>query len=185
MTGVGWELGDCYEAKSSWGVLWFLWFFKMPQVSPLEKQRNRQHVIRCLIKYIWANRVANCQFRNHKEIFNPCNIGRSQFHLQNCLCSLNQFNCICCQFPRYCSSVLWFSFIQLCSVLFDLPLFFYSVFDYSIIQCYFLFWYWKCIPAISIPCKSIKTTIRQVNKHHTPDSTIFRLSIASESLSPS
>ncbi len=34
----------------------------------------------------------------------------------------------------------------------------------SIIQCYFLFWYWKRIQGILIP---ITTSIWQVNKHHT------------------
>jgi hypothetical protein len=37
-------------------------------------------------------------------------------------------------------------------------------------------------PCILIP---ISTTIRQVNKHHTSDSSIFCLSIGSESLLPS
>jgi hypothetical protein len=36
----------------------FLWFFKRPQVSPLEKQRNRQHDICCLITNTRTNRVA-------------------------------------------------------------------------------------------------------------------------------
>jgi hypothetical protein len=35
------------------------------------------------------------------------------------------------------------------------------------------FWYWKCIPGISIR----KHQTSAVNKHHTPDSTIFCLSI--------
>ncbi len=39
-----------------------------------------------------------------------------------------------------------------------------SIIHYSITQCYFLFWYWKCIPGISI---SITTTILQFNKHPT------------------
>ncbi len=46
-------------------------------------------------------------------------------------------------------------------VLFDL---FCLIIRYLIIQCYFLFWYWKFIPGILIP---VTTTIRQVNKHHT------------------
>ncbi len=35
-----------------------LWFFKVPQVILLEKQRNRHHEIGCLITNTWANRVA-------------------------------------------------------------------------------------------------------------------------------
>ncbi len=73
-------------------------------------------------------------------------------------------------------SVIRFIFIWFCSVLFSL------VFEYSIIQCRFLFWYRNCISGISIRSK---TTIRQVNKHYTPDFAIFCLGIGSESLLPS
>jgi hypothetical protein len=54
--------------QSCWGVLWF---FKRPRVSPMENQRNRQHVIWCLITKTQANRVAIVSSVITK-ILNPC-----------------------------------------------------------------------------------------------------------------
>jgi hypothetical protein len=56
------------KQQSCWGVLWL---FKRPQVSLLEKQRNRQHDIWCLMTNTWANRVAIVSSVITK-IFNPC-----------------------------------------------------------------------------------------------------------------
>jgi hypothetical protein len=55
------------KQQSCWGVLWF---FKRPWILPLEKQRNRQYDIWCLITNAWANRVAIFSFVITK-IFNP------------------------------------------------------------------------------------------------------------------
>jgi hypothetical protein len=41
-------------------------------------------------------------------------------------------------------------FIEFCSVFFNLLLFDYPMFRCSFTQCYFLSWYWNCIPGISI-----------------------------------
>ncbi len=56
------------QQQSCWGALWF---FKRPQVSPLERQRNRQQDIWCIITNTRANRVAIVSSLITK-IFNPC-----------------------------------------------------------------------------------------------------------------
>jgi hypothetical protein len=48
-----WAVG--MNQQSCWGVLWF---FKRPQVSPLEKQSDQQQDLWCLITNTCANRVA-------------------------------------------------------------------------------------------------------------------------------
>jgi hypothetical protein len=85
-------------------------------VSPLEKQRNRQHDICCLVTNTWANRVAIVSFVTTRYLF-LTNIGQSLFNLQICLCSGKQFNRIRCQFSCYCLSVYLF-FKSFNSVLF-------------------------------------------------------------------
>jgi hypothetical protein len=56
------------KQQSCWGGLWF---FKRPWILLLEKQRNRQYDIWCLITNAWANRVAIVSSVITK-IFNPC-----------------------------------------------------------------------------------------------------------------
>ncbi len=152
-------------------------------MSPLEKQRNRQHDIWCLITNIWENRVAIGSSVITRHLIIAKTIGwRSPSKLQICLFSVHQliifvasFSGIVHQFIHLSlfDSVLFCS-IWFCSI-FSVRLFIYLV-------CHFLFWYWNCIPGISIPSK---TTIWQVNKDHTPDCAILCLSIGSESLLPS
>jgi hypothetical protein len=71
--------------------------FKRPQVSLLGKQRNRQHVMWCLITNTWATRVAIVSSVITRYL-TLVNIRQSRFNLQICLCSVNQFHCIGCQF---------------------------------------------------------------------------------------
>ncbi len=136
----------------------------------------------------------NCQFRNHK-IFNTRKYGMVTIQPSELFVfSASFFNCVHCRFICCCLSVLFvslpvasihihsFDHLQSCFCFVRSTLFEYSVFNYSLIQGYFLSWYWNCIPGILIP---ISTTIRQVNKHHTQDCAIFCLSIGSESLLPS
>ncbi len=148
--------------QSCWGILWF---FKRPQVSPLEKQRNWQHDIWCIITNTWANRVVIVRY------LTLANYGLSRLNLpftcsvnQCCFYSLPVFHCssvtlYCC----FCSAFVWFI------------LFGYSVFDYSfILELYSM--YFDPLSTNNHPA---------VNKHHTSDSVIFSLSIESESLLPS
>ncbi len=107
----------------------FYGFFKRPLVSPLEKIRNRQHDIWCLITNTWANRVAIVSSVITK-IFNPCKNWTVMIQPSVLLCSVNQFIRILCQFFCYCyqcHSILfcfvWFTFVWLFSVQF----FVYSV----------------------------------------------------------
>ncbi len=96
----------------------------------------------------------NRQFCNHKYL-KLANTGRSQFTLQICLFNASIFNIIFCQFIYCYSSAFLFIFLSvvlICIHLF-LLLFVRSVcfiIQCLIIQCYFLFWYWNCIPGISI-----------------------------------
>jgi hypothetical protein len=138
------------------------------------KQRNRQHVIWCLTTNTRANRVAIVSFVITK-IFNPCT--HWAVMIQPSVLFMFRESVWLCSLPvsfivhQYCLTL-----IQLCPVLFGL-----LVLDYLYTQCYILSWHWNCIPDILIP---ISTTIQQVNKHHTLESTIFCLSIESESLLP-
>ncbi len=67
---------------------------------------------------------------------------------------------------------LLFNFCSLCFLLFDSVLLFnYSMCDFSV---YFLFWYWNCIPGISIPY-FINKNHPTINEHHKSDSAIFVL----------
>ncbi len=150
------------KQQSCWGVLWF---FKSPQVSPLEKQRNWQHEIWYLRTNTQANRVKIVSSVITK-IFNLC-----KYWMVTTQPSVYIFSAYLHLLPVfcYCSSVVWFSLI---SVLFYstpfVRLFSVRLLVYSV---YFLSWYWNCIPAILIP---ITTTIQQfVNKHHTSDSAIL------------
>ncbi len=135
------------KQQSCWGVLWF---FKRLQVSPLEKQRNWQHDTWCLTTNIWANRAAIVSSIITRYV-TLTKIGQSPFNLQICLCSVEQFSHIRCQFFCYCYQYIRFSVDAFCSVLYDLLLFNHSVFNDSFIQCYFLIWYWNCISGILIP----------------------------------
>ncbi len=74
-----------------------------------------------------------------------------------------------CSVPVYCSTFVYLFLLFISVLLFD-----YSVFDYAV---YFLFWYWHCIPGISILHYNNHPA---VNKHHTSDSAIFWLSKGSE-----
>ncbi len=91
------------KQQSWWGVLWF---FKRPQVRLLEKQRNRQHHIWCLITNTRANRVAIfCSAITRCLTLE--NIGWSPFTLQYLfMFGASVFNRICCQFICCCLSVV-------------------------------------------------------------------------------
>jgi hypothetical protein len=104
----------------------------------------------------------------------------SQVNLQFCMLIESVFLPICCQFCYYPSVVNFYSFcFAFCLThfvqLFRIRLFTYlfSVFSVLILELCSRYFY----PHINI--------IQQVNKHHTSDSTIFCLSIGSESLLPS
>jgi hypothetical protein len=103
-----------------------LWVFKRPQVSPLEKQRNWQHDIWCLMTNTWANRIVIVSSIITRYL-TLTNIGRPRFNLQIWLCSVNQFNHICFQFSCYCLSVVRFSCIQFCSVVWSAVIRLFSV----------------------------------------------------------
>ncbi len=139
-------------ATNCWGVLWF---FKRQQVSLLEKQRNRQHDIWCLITNTWPNRVAAVSSVITRNL--TLAKGQSTFNLQICLCSVHRSIILLPVYLLLFISIVCLSFTRFCSLLFDLLLFDYSVFDYLILQCYFLFLYWHCIPDILIH----KTTYQQ------------------------
>jgi hypothetical protein len=117
---------------SCWGVLWF---FKRPQVCLLEKHRNWQHYIWCLITNTWENRVEIVSSVIIK-ILTLANIGWSRFNLQFCMFSESVFVCIRCQFSviarQFCSI-----FLHLCSVFFVLLLFDYSVFNFHLLSVIF------------------------------------------------
>ncbi len=155
--------------QSCWGILGF---FKRPWVSLLKRQRNRQHDICILITNTRTNRVAIVSSVITK------NVGRSRLNffftssVNQCLfifvASFPSFFVCCLIFIRFSSAFVEF-------VLFD-----YLVFDYLLIQCICLFWYWYFDPYfISTNNHSV------VNKHHTSDSAIFCLSIGIKSLLPS
>ncbi len=103
------------KQQSCWGALWF---FKRPQVSPMEKQRNWQHVIWCLITNTWANRVAivNSVITRYLTL---ANFGRSQFNLWIVHVQWISYSYLFASFSCHCSSVVRFSFIRFCSILFD------------------------------------------------------------------
>jgi hypothetical protein len=114
------------KQQSCWGILWF---FKRPQVRPLEKQRNWQHNIWCLRTNTWANRVANVSSVIRK-ILNP----RKHWTvtIQPSVWYVQWISVYCCQFSvtfhlLFDFHSLLFCFVQ--SVLFD-----YSVFNYLFIQ---------------------------------------------------
>jgi hypothetical protein len=108
------------KQKSCWGVLWF---FKRPQVTLLEKQRNWQHDICCLITNTWVNRVAIVSSAITRYL-TLANIGWSPFTLQYLFVfSASVFNRICCQFICCCLTVVFITlpvvFIHVHSLLFD------------------------------------------------------------------
>jgi hypothetical protein len=143
---------------SCWGILWF---FKRPQVRPLEKQRNQHHDIWCLITNIQADRIATFS-SVITMIFDPC-IGRSRLNLLF-ICSVNLCLFIHCQF--YCSSVVRSaSFCLTCFVkLFSVWFFNYSVyFEVLILELYSRYF------------DPHNNNHPAVNKHNTPECTIFVL----------
>ncbi len=87
-----WVLG--MKQQSCRGVLWF---FKRSQVSPLEKQRNWQHDIWCLITSTWANRVAIVSYAITK-IFKSCKYWMVTTRPSVYMFSELVFVFICCQF---------------------------------------------------------------------------------------
>jgi hypothetical protein len=169
--------GAIGKQQSCGGVLWFS---KRPQVSPLEKQWNWQHDIWCLITNTWANRVAMVSSVITRYL--PlAKHGWSPFNLQIYLCSMFQVIVLVASLPVI---VYQFSFD---SHSFD------SVLFCSTIHCSItrLFSVIFCsdtgiVFQVFRSYKPIKTTIQQVNKHHTQDcAMIFCLSSGSESLLPS
>jgi hypothetical protein len=187
---------DGMKQQSCWGVLWF---FKRPQVSLLENQRNRQHDIWCLITNSQANRVAIVSsvitryltLAKHRMV-TTC--PQYFFYVQYI-----SFNCIHCQFICCCLSVV---ICHLASC-FDLHSFIsvqsdsVSVLFNSLcltIQCS-ITWFLVLFSVLILvlysrhfdPQYTIPTAIRHVNKHHT--TRLRRLlsyrSVGSESLSPS
>ncbi len=149
------------KQQGCWGVLWVS---KRPPVNPLERQRNRQHDIWCLITNTWANRFVMVSSVITRYL-TLANTGQSPFPLQ--FYSIH-FQCISISslFVVRLSAVIYqllfeilpivfaFTFICFCSitsnsasVLFHL---FCLIIHCLIIQCHFLFWYWNCIPDIWI-----------------------------------
>ncbi len=154
------------KQQSCYGVLLFS---KRPKVSPLEKQRNRQHDIWCLITNTWANRVAIVSSVITK-IFNPCKYWMVTTQPSVYMFSESVFVLIHCQFSviihlLFNFNSLLFCFCSIHSVwLFSVQLF--------VSQCIFWFWYWNCIPGILIPY--LQTTIQQsINIHQTAPSFVL------------
>ncbi len=139
--------------QSCWGVLWF---FKRPQVSLLEKQRNRQHDIWCLITNTLENRVAifSSVFTRYLTL---ANTGRSPFNLQICLCSVHKLIIFVASFSAIVYQFISLSFIRFCSVQSGLVWFF------SLILCSDT----GIVFQVSRSLKLQTSTIWQVNKHHT------------------
>ncbi len=114
------------KQQSCWGVLWF---FKKPQVSPLENQRNRQHEIWCLMTNTQANRVPIVGSVITK-IFKLCKYCRVTTQP-----SVYMFTAYSHSLPvfSYCSSVVRFSLVSVLFYsssfvrLFNVQLFVYSV----------------------------------------------------------
>ncbi len=102
------------KQQSHW---WVVWFFKRPHVSLLEKQRNWQHDIRCLITNTWENRVAIVS-----SIITRYSTLASTGVSHNLTCRFVMFsaliNNICCHFFAVVYKFICLSFIWFCSVLF-------------------------------------------------------------------
>ncbi len=96
------------KQQSCWGVLWV---FKRPRVSPLEKQRNWQHDIWCLITNTLANRVAIVSSVRYLTL---ANIGRSRFNPQFCMFSESVFIRIYCQFSVIIHQFFYFHLFLFC-----------------------------------------------------------------------
>jgi hypothetical protein len=139
------------KQQSCWGVLWF---FKRPQVSPLERQRIRQRDFWCLITNTRANRVEivssiitryltlakHRMFTIHLSVFVYVQwISFKSLFIARWYAVIRQLLFI--TLP-----VVWLTFIRFCSITS-----FCSIIRCSIIQCHFLFWYWNCIPGVLIP----------------------------------
>jgi hypothetical protein len=156
-------------------------------VMPVENQRNCQHDMWCLITNTQTSRVAIVSSVITRYLTTDGH--HSPFSI--CLCTVHQFLII---FVASLSAVVYqLLFVSLPIVSIHIHSFLYrfdrsalleySVFDYSFIQCViFLFWYWNCIPGIWIHKPIQPSTIRKVNKHHTPDCAIFCLSEGSKGL---
>jgi hypothetical protein len=110
------------KQQSCWGVLWF---FKRPRVSPLERQRNRQHDIWCLITNTGTNRgEIVCSLIT--KIFNPCK--HWTVTIQPSVLYVQWISVYSYFLPVFsCSSVVRFSFFLFCRVWFNL-------FDYSVLE---------------------------------------------------
>jgi hypothetical protein len=149
------------KQQSCWGVLWF---FKRPQVSPLEKQINWQHDIWCLITNTWANRVeivssvitTYLTLAKHRTVtIQPTDLFMRSASLIRIRC---QF--ICCFLsvlfvPRFDSILLcWICFCSTiqCSI----------TWSFSVIFCTDT----GIVFQVFDPQNYISTTIWQVNKHH-------------------
>ncbi len=161
------------KQQSCWRVLWVpkghewtCWKRRKPtawHLMPLNNHLGKQS--------------CNWRFCKHKR-FDPCK-NRS---VNICPLVLFMLNCIlfciviCDQFIiRYlylvichlasCVASHSFYFARLFLILLSVHsvVQFHPIVHHLIPQCYSLFWYWKCIPGISIP---ITTTIWQVNIHN-------------------
>jgi hypothetical protein len=152
--------------------------FQKLLVSPLGSQRSPHQNVWFLTFNIKANRVAIVSSEITK-IFNTSKYWMViiQFLERHSFFFLISACMVCCQF--YCSTFVWFSalFVFKCFICFSAFVQFGSFVQYSNYSVCFLSWSWKCIPGILIP---LYTSQQAVNKHLTPDSAIFCLSIGSE-----